>query len=250
MFFVLSVAVLEKQYSIEHRCISHTEEECGVLVAGVDEAGRGCVIGPLVVAGVLVDSENLQLLIELGVKDSKQLTPKKRQALYPEIIKLCRRHHIIKVPPYLIDRAVRHTTTLHKLNRLEARTMAKVIEELQPDKAFVDAADVLAERFGLHIQECLAKQTVVISEHKADRNYIVVSAASVIAKVERDAEIIRLQERYGNFGSGYLTDDKTLDFLRHLLDLGDGDYPSCVRKSWEPARRLKDQYGAEQKTLL
>lgn len=221
-----------------------------MLVAGVDEAGRGCVIGPLVVAGIAVDEQNLQLLIELGVKDSKQLTAKKREALYPQIVELCRRHHIIKVPPYQIDRAVRHTKTLHKLNRLEARTMAKIIEMLQPDKAFVDAADVVEERFGLHIQECLTKQTQIISEHKADRNYVVVSAASVIAKVERDAEITRLHEKYGDFGSGYLTDDKTIDFLKLLLKQGGGFYPSCVRKSWEPARRVKDEYGSEQQTLL
>ena len=221
-----------------------------MLVAGVDEAGRGCVIGPLVVAGVAVKSENLQLLINLGVKDSKLLTPKKREALYPEILKLCALHHIIKVPPYIIDKAVRNIRTLHKLNRLEARTMAKIIEMLQPDKAFVDAADVVHERFGEHIQECLTKKTVIVSEHKADRNYIVVSAASVIAKVERDGEIHRLHEKYGDFGSGYLTDDKTLGFLRRLLDEGSGFYPGCVRKSWEPARRVKAEYGTEQKTLV
>ena len=67
-----------------------------MLVAGVDEAGRGCVVGPLVVAGVAVKAENLQLLAELGVKDSKLLTAKKREALYPEIIKLTEKHQIIK----------------------------------------------------------------------------------------------------------------------------------------------------------
>ena len=221
-----------------------------MLVAGVDEAGRGCVIGPLVVAGVAVKSENLQPLAELGVKDSKLLSAKKREALYPQILKLTHSHHVIKVLPYLIDKAVRSTKTLYKLNRLEAQTMAKIIEELKPDEAYVDAADVIQKRFGEHIQECLTIQPKIISEHKADRNYPVVSAASIIAKVERDAEIKKLQIKYGDFGSGYLTDDKTMGFLKQLLDEHGGNYPSCVRKSWEPARRAKAEYGTEQKTLV
>jgi len=220
-----------------------------MLIAGVDEAGRGCVIGPLVVAGIAITTENLPLLIELGVKDSKLLTAKKREKLYPEIIKLTHSYHTIKVPPNHIDKAVRCKKTLFKLNRLEAQTMAKIIEQLKPDEAYVDAADVLEVRFGEHIQECLSIKTRIISEHKADRNYPVVSAASIIAKVERDHEIETLKIKYGDFGSGYLTDGKTMDFLKRLLDEF-GDYPSCVRKSWEPARRAKAEHGSKQKTLL
>jgi ribonuclease HII len=220
-----------------------------VLIAGVDEAGRGCVIGPLVVAGIAVTSENLPLLSQLGVKDSKLLTPKKREALYPEILKLTHSHHIIKVLPYIIDKAVRSTRTLHKLNRLEAQTMARIIEQLKPDEAYVDAADVLQDRFGAHIKECLTTKTAIISKHKADRTFPVVSAASIIAKVERDKEIETLKIEFGDFGSGYLTDDKTIGFLKHLLD-ANGDYPSCIRKSWAPARRVKAEHGTHQKTLL
>lgn len=220
-----------------------------MLIAGVDEAGRGCVIGPLVVAGIAFTEENLILLSQLGVKDSKLLTPKKRESLYPEILKLTHSHHIIKVKPYLIDKAVRSKRTLHKLNRLEAQTMAKIIEQLKPEEAYVDAADVLQDRFGDHIKECLTTKTKIVSEHKADRTYPVVSAASIIAKVERDREIETLKIEFGDFGSGYLTDDKTLDFLKHLLDEF-GNYPSFVRQSWEPARRVKAEYGVYQRTLL
>ncbi|MCW3999653.1 MAG: ribonuclease HII [Candidatus Bathyarchaeota archaeon] len=220
-----------------------------MLVAGVDEAGRGCVIGPLVVAGVAVHSDNLTQLTALGVKDSKLLTPKKREALYPEILKLTQRHHVVKVLPYRIDKAVRSTKTLYKLNRLEAQTMAEILEELKPDEAYVDAADVIAERFGLHIQECLTTKTSIISQHKADRTFPVVSAASIIAKVERDREIELLRAKYGDFGSGYLTDEKILGFLRKLLTENGGFYPSCVRKSWEPARRVKAEFGFSQKKL-
>ena len=220
-----------------------------MLVAGVDEAGRGCVIGPLVVAGVAIQTENLPLLAELGVKDSKLLTAKKREALYPEIIKIAQNHHIIRVPPAQIDKVVRSSRVLHKLNRLEAQTMAKIIDVLKPTEAYVDAADVLEQRFGSHISECLRYKTKIVSEHKADRTYPVVSAASIIAKVERDSEITKLKVKYGDFGTGYLTDDKTMVFLKRLLEK-DGDYPSCIRKSWKPAQKAKSELGTMQKTLI
>jgi ribonuclease HII len=239
--------LLEKQYRLEIK-VNNRERKQKMLVAGVDEAGRGCVIGPLVVAGIAVQAEVLPLLVELGVKDSKLLTPKKREALYPEILKLAAKHHIIKVLPVEIDKVVRSARRLHKLNRLEAQTMARVIEALQPDEAYVDAADVLEYRFKNHIRECLNVKTSIISQHKADRNFPVVSAASIVAKVERDREIANLKLEFGDFGSGYLTDDKTIAFLKRLIDK-DGDYPSCIRKSWKPAKLAKTKHGTSQQTL-
>lgn len=219
-----------------------------MLVAGVDEAGRGCVVGPLVVAGVMVKAENLSSLIELGVKDSKLLTAKKREEFYPEIIRLAEKYQTVKVLPYQIDLVVGSARKLHKLNRLEAQTMAQIIESLKPDEAYVDAADTVESRFGYHIKECLKIQTKIISKHKADRIFPVVSAASIIAKVERDREIESLRAEYGDFGSGYLTDGKTMGFLRQLLEKSD-DYPSFVRKSWKPAQKAKNEKGTVQKTL-
>jgi ribonuclease HII len=220
-----------------------------MLVAGVDEAGRGCVVGPLVVAGITLKTENLQFLTELGVKDSKLLTAKRREELFPEIIKLTEKHHIIKLPPAQIDKVVQSSRTLHKLNRLEAQTMAKIVEVLRPDEAYVDAADVVAHRFGNHITECLRFKTRIVSEHKADRTYPIVSAASIIAKVERDGEIAKLRVKYGDFGSGYLTDDKTIVFLKRLLD-ENGNYPNFIRKSWKPAQRVKSEHGTLQQKLV
>jgi ribonuclease HII len=219
------------------------------LIAGVDEAGRGCVIGPLVVAGVMVKAEVLPTLTELGVKDSKLLTPKKRELLYPAILQLTEKYHTIKVLPYEIDKAVESARRLHKLNRLEAQTMAQVIEALKPDEVYVDAADTVEYRFGFHIQECLKFKTRIVSRHYADRVYPVVSAASIIAKVERDREIANLKVEYGDFGSGYLTDEKTVAFLRELMEEND-EYPSFVRKSWKPAKRAKSEKGTVQKTLV
>jgi ribonuclease HII len=219
-----------------------------MLIAGVDEAGRGCIIGPLVIAGVLIKEENLPLLTQLGVKDSKLLSPKKRQTLATQIAHLAEKYHIIKLPPKEIDRAVESKRKLHKLNRLEAKTMTQIINTLKPDIAYVDAADVIEERFKHHIQEGLTTKTKIISKHKADKTYPIVSAASIIAKVERDKEITALKSKYGDFGSGYLTDQKTRRFLKQWLQTHD-EHADCVRKSWKPAKQAKNEKGALQKKL-
>jgi ribonuclease HII len=219
-----------------------------MLVAGVDEAGRGCVIGPLVIAGFLIKEENLPVLVQLGVKDSKLLSPKKRETLYTEIMHVAIKHHVIKLAPKEIDCVVESKRKLHKLNRLEARTMAQIINTLKPNEAYVDAADVIEERFKHHIQEGLTVKAKITSRHKADKIYPVVSAASIIAKVERDNEIKALKDTYGDFGSGYLTDQKTMRFLRQWLQTHD-EYPDCVRKSWKPAKQAKNEKGTVQKKL-
>ena len=160
-------------------------------ILGVDEAGRGCVIGPLVIAGVLIYEENQSALVVLAVNDSKLLSHHQRENLAHEIRELAIDIQLVKLTPSEIDKVVDRKRKLHKLNRLEAQAMATIIEALKPDIAIVDAADVFAERYKQHITECLPFPVQVISEHKADRNYPVVSAASIIAKIERDLDIER-----------------------------------------------------------
>jgi ribonuclease HII len=218
-----------------------------MLIAGIDEAGRGCIIGPLVIAGVLIKEENLPLLTQIGVKDSKLLSPKKRQILATKITQIAE-YHIIKLTPKQIDQAVNSKRKHHKLNRLEAQTMTQIINTLKPDKTYVDAADVNEERFKHHIQEGLTTKTKITSKHKADKIYPVVSAASIIAKVERDKEIATLKDKYGDFGSGYLTDQKTINFLKQWLQTH-AEHADCVRKSWKPAKQAKNEKGAVQKKL-
>jgi ribonuclease HII len=220
-----------------------------MLVAGVDEAGRGCVIGPLVIAGVLAEVGNLPILANLGVRDSKLLSKQKREFLATEIARLTEKHVIVKLKPAEIDRVVESGRKLHKLNRLEAESMADIIDALDPEEAYVDAADVLEERFKHHIQENVKCKARIVSKHKADRIFTVVSAASIIAKVERDREIALLKAQFGDFGSGYLTDPKSMAFLRQWLKTN-GDYPEFVRKSWKPAKKAKNEQGSQQKTLF
>ena len=185
-----------------------------------------------------MDENQQSELANLGVKDSKLLSPSKRQKLVVQIMQMDVETHIVKVSPAEIDKAVRCKRKLHKLNRLEAKAMAKVIEVLQPDMAIVDAADVLPDRYKEHIVECLSFSVQVISEHKADRRYPVVSAASIIAKVERDKIIEELKKRHGDFGSGYTSDAKTMLFLRTLAK-NNCEYPDYVRRAWKPARLAK-----------
>lgn len=220
-----------------------------MLIAGVDDAGRGSVLGPLVIAGVLLREKDLPKLIELGVKDSKLLNPQRRRKLAEEIKKMAIKCYVLKILPSEIDKVVESGRKLHKLNRLEAKAMAKVIEELKPDVAYVDASDIIAERFKKHIQECLPFRVKLISEHKADRKYPIVSAASIIAKVERDKAIEEIKREYGEVGCGYTTDPKTVKFLKECLKEF-GEYPDFVRKSWKPAKKLRNETKSRQKTLV
>jgi ribonuclease HII len=218
-------------------------------VCGVDDAGRGSVIGPLVIAGVLVDNKEIDKLVNLGVKDSKLLSPARRQQLAPEIVKIAKSHHVVFLSPAEIDEVVKTGSKLHRLNRLEAHAMAEVITFLRPDVAYVDASDVLPKRYAEHIAEKVPFKIQIVSEHKADRTYPVVSAASIIAKVERDNAIAELTKTYGNLGSGYSSDPETITFLEDWIKMH-GSYPEHVRKSWAPARKIKTIYSTFQRRLF
>lgn len=219
-----------------------------MLVAGVDDAGRGSVIGPLVIAGILIDEGDIPKLVQVGVKDSKLLSPSRREALAIEIRRIAKKHAVVKLSPSEIDKVVERGRKLFRLNRLEAQAMAKVIELLKPDIAYVDASDVLEERFKQQILEYLPFRIEIVSEHKADRKYPVVSAASIVAKVERDREIAELKAKYGDFGCGYPTDPKTLEFLRRCLE-NFKEYPEFVRRSWKPAKKIRRESNAQQTRL-
>jgi ribonuclease HII len=212
----------------------------GRLVGGVDDAGRGCIIGPLVLAGVAVEESKLSKLVEIGVRDSKTLSPAARARLYPLIKDLAYKVVSVKVPPEEVDKYVARRKKFIRLNLLEAEAAAKVIEELEADLVYVDAPDTDPERFKRNVVALLRRKVEVISEHEADKTYPIVSAASIIAKFERDAEIARLRERYGDFGSGYPADPTTIAFLRDWL-AKHGETPPFARKTWKTWKRLVDR---------
>lgn len=202
-----------------------------MLVCGVDDAGRGSVLGPLVIAGISIEQKNIKQLVKIGVKDSKQLSPQLREKLYEQILSLVEGYHVAKIPPKTIDKNV----SKNLLNQLEANYMAKVIKKLQANSSYVDSCDVNPKRFGLYISN-LAKTGKIISSHHADRKYPVVSAASIIAKVNRDREIEKLQKNH-NLGSGYPSDPKTMRFIKEWVSQN-GDVPVFIRKSWKPVKIL------------
>jgi len=208
-------------------------------IAGVDEAGRGPMIGPMVICGILVDSDKLHELVEIGAKDSKTLTHKRRLVLKKQIEKITSKIEIRTVSATDIDRLRKRTT----LNEIEVTEFASIAKALNPEEIYLDAADVIAERFGSKIGELsgiASKGVKIVSEHKADAKYPIVSAASIIAKVERDLSIEKLHVKYGDFGSGYPNDPKTIKFVRDLVRDGE-KLPSIIRKSWESVRRIIEE---------
>lgn len=202
-----------------------------MLVCGVDDAGRGSVLGPLVIAGISIEQKNIKQLVKIGVKDSKQLSPQSRERLYEQILSLVEGYHVAKIPPRTIDKSV----SKNLLNQLEANYMAKVVKKLEAGSSYVDSCDVNPKRFGLYISN-IAKTGKIISSHHADRKYPVVSAASIIAKVSRDREIEKLRKNH-DLGSGYPSDPKTMKFIKEWVSQN-GNVPVFVRKSWKPVKIL------------
>lgn len=201
------------------------------MICGVDEAGRGPVIGPLVVCGVACDSD--VPLRQLNVRDSKKLSAERREVLVPELEKVCR-FEIIEVPAEDID-AMRKEMTL---NDFEAKLFATVIERLHPEVAYVDSADVDEHEFKKAILRSLPWEVDVVSKHHADDLFPVVSAASIFAKVRRDASIRKIESEIGRkVGSGYSHDQETIAFLERWVR-ETGSLPPHTRASWDTAKRL------------
>lgn len=195
------------------------------MICGVDEAGKGSVLGPMVVAAVGIPSEDV--FSDLEVNDSKQLSPKVRERLYG-IIRKRFRTATVRIDAQEIDE-IRTGTTM---NICVARAHAQVIDRLSPSVAYVDACDVNAIRYAETVRSYLEQSCEIISEHHADQTFKVVSAASIVAKVIRDRAIKSLSKKYGNIGSGYPSDPVTVAFLSDYFD----EYkcpPPIARKSWK-----------------
>jgi len=201
-------------------------------VLGIDEAGRGPVIGPMVIAGVMVEEDKIDYLREIGVRDSKELSRQKREEIFNELMKLDIKVKYYIIPPAMIDYYVEKK----KLNILEFNHFCKIIEELKPDKVFIDSFTRNTNKLREAIYNKLSYKPEVIVEIKADKKYPIVSAASIIAKVIRDGEIDKIKREIGiDFGSGYPSDKKTIDALKNNYE-AIKDY---VRKSWFTVRRIR-----------
>ena len=205
-----------------------------ILIGGVDEAGRGSIIGPLIIAGISVRDSKISELSKIGVKDSKKLTKKLRESMFFSIIDLADSLCIYKIESDEIDDNV----FLNNLNKLEAEAMAAVINNLRVDEVYVDCCDVNHERYKecikCHLISC---DTKLYSMHHADQLNLVVSAASIIAKIVRDNEIQAIRRIHHTIGSGYPSDEKTMYFIRKWVKKYK-NAPSFARKSWRPLRTI------------
>ena len=195
-------------------------------VLGIDEAGKGPVIGPMVVCGVLCDESDLPNLERIGVRDSKKIRPEERRKLAEMIRRICK-IHIIKISPQTIDKS-------ENINDLLRESYIKIIERLDPDLVIVDSPDVKPERLKEFLERMTGKR--IVAMHKADERNVIVAAASIVAKVERDEEIEKLKREYGDFGSGYAGDPKTIRFLEECIRRG--KIPPIVRRRWKTMDRL------------
>lgn len=206
----------------------------GQRVLGIDEAGRGSLVGPLVVGGFCASEERLGELVVLGAKDSKALSPEARERVFAGLGAIGAAAHVA-LAPRTIDGAVRHG----RLNDLEADAFARIIRTLDPDVAYVDACDPNERRFGRRVARLAGGRTRVIARHHADRDFPIVGAASVVAKVRRDRAVARLRTQLGDgLGSGYPSDPRTIRFVRAALAEA-GPLPPWVRGSWATMQRVK-----------
>ena len=144
-----------------------------MIICGIDEAGRGPVIGPMVMAGVLIDEKDEEKLKKLGVKDSKLLEPETREKLFKKILAVAKDYKIISLTPDIIDDALKSDNT--NLNRLEAATTAEILNHLKPDRAIIDLPEKNPKRYQGYIKENLktkvSRETLVLMCHIKRYNF-------------------------------------------------------------------------------
>ncbi len=198
-----------------------------MIVAGIDEAGRGAAVGPMVVAIFAIEDHRIGELRRIGVRDSKTLTRAAREKIYEQLLRLGARHAYREVQPSEIDASVRSSGG-KGLNALEVEVFRELIDEIRPDLVYIDSPYRNAKR----VVELLGDLggVRVVCEVRADAKYEVVSAASIIAKVLRDRSVSSI-----GAGSGYPSDPRTRTFLKEVVVRS--QINPHVRRSWRSFRR-------------
>tara|TARA_B100000524_G_scaffold293435_1_gene168193 strand:- start:253 stop:990 length:738 start_codon:yes stop_codon:yes gene_type:complete len=214
------------------------------LLVGIDEAGRGPVLGPLVIGICCVPDDAEPLLTSKGVKDSKDLSPKKRQEIEAWFHQQPTEDGwfgtTVSIDPETIDFALQD----QGLNWLEVDGFREAMMHLphrEHLRIVADACDVNTQRFTKRITEGVSgwpwKGSEMVSEHKADEHHPVVSMASILAKEERDRSMRAMSERVGiQLGSGYPADPTTKASLEHLILQSGID--EQVRWGWATVERF------------
>ncbi len=197
------------------------------MACGIDEAGRGPLIGPMVIGKVCGEPDQLR---QLGAKDSKLLSQSRRKKVFDLLRENAYSIDFIIIPEDTIDNFVRE----NRLNEMEAKYMALMID--LENQYIIDCPDTDEERFRDYLINITGNKNIV-AKHKADLIYPEVGAASIVAKVIREEEIERIRKEIGDFGSGYPSDPKTIEFVRSYY-ITHHKLPPHVRKTWKTLDRI------------
>ena len=189
---------------------------------------------------VAISEDKIKKLEWMGVKDSKLLSSSVREEIFEQLRDVVNDFRIEVIEPDAIDLSLEETES--NLNWLEADTSARLVSELDPDQIIIDCPSInipaYRDYFASKLSKAVKDKAELIVEHKADFNYIVVAAASVIAKVIRDRQIDRVKTEIGvDFGSGYMSDKKTQNFLDNYHD----KYPHLFRKKWKSYTTVEEK---------
>ena len=204
------------------------------MICGIDEAGRGPVMGPMVVAAVFVADDGI--LKEIGVKDSKRLSPAVRERMYGDIM-AATDHRMIILSAEEID----SERNSRSLNEIELQMFADAVSGMDVSEIYADCPDANESSFSSSLSSKL-RNVKVTAEHKADDKYPVVSAASIIAKVTRDRIMREIACSFGeDIGSGYPSDPVTTEFIAKWIK-ENGNPPPHTRCSWETVKKMMTVY--------
>jgi ribonuclease HII len=193
----------------------------------------------MVIAGVVIDKKDEKKLVRFGVKDSKELSPRRREELAKQIEDIARNIVILRVQACKIDS---YRAKGINLDRIEAMKMAEIIDICNGSKIFVDSLEQNSKKFKQLILSFLKDKKVdLVVENYLDESVPVVSAASIIAKVNRDEAIEEIKKREGfDFGVGYSHDSRSIEFVKKLIKERKGKLPPYVRQSWITTKVLKE----------
>jgi ribonuclease HII len=207
---------------------------------GIDEAGRGCVLGPLVFGAVLTTASGEEALRHLGVRDSKELSPRRREDLRAAIPALALAVDTLAIPAVRLDEE-----SLHHLGTIAILELAR---RHRPGVLVLDAPvppagiPTWVQRLRRGLRDVGIESVEIVAENRADAVHPVVSAASIVAKTARDAALLDCAREVGvDLGSGYPGDERTRAFLRERWRR-DGRFPAFVRTKWETVRRIQDEH--------
>lgn len=224
-----------------------------MLILGIDDAGRGPLIGPMILAGVLIDKKQEAKLKTKQIKDSKDILHPRRVMLAKIILKNSYAHEIVKTFPEEIDNSLNTGTNL---NTLEAIKAAKIINAINSPKRQKEKIKVILDCPSINTTSWLntllslikhKENLKFVCEHKADVNHISVGAASILAKVTREEEVAKIKKKYGDVGSGYPADPITKVFLEKKGKEFKNE--GIFRKTWSTWKKLFPEAEKGQATL-